>query len=1039
MKIVPVLLAACGLLHPFVGLVLAAAPDQPLTYEADIRPIFRAHCFDCHGATEELKGGLDLRLVRSMLQGGESGPAITAGKPDESYLIDRIRSGEMPPGEHRVPDEQIVVIEQWIAGGAPTARPEPERISPGLGITQEERDFWSFLPIRRPEVRAFPAESRVRSPIDALILTAMPAGLSFSPDADRFTLIKRVYFDLTGLPPSPEEVEHWMTAADELWYEHLVDECLNSPHYGETWARHWLDVAGYADSEGYTVVDAERAWAWKYRDWVIRALNDDKPFDRFLTEQLAGDELAGPRSGDLTADQIDLLTATGFLRMAADGTGSGADNADGRNQVVTDTLRIVGTSLLGLSVQCAQCHDHRYDPIPQVDYYALRAVFEPALDWKDWKVPGQRQVSLYTEVDRQRAAEIEAEAQQIAAERQTKLDEYMAQALEKELQRYEEPLRTQLHDAYKAPGDQRTDEQKELFKKHPSININPGNLYQYIAESQPELAKYDERINAVRAKKPPEEFLRPLIEPENHAPDTFLFHRGDHQQPKQQVVPAGLAVTAPEGERPEFPVDDASLPTTGRRLAFARWLFSGTNPLVARVIANRVWMHHFGKGLVETPADFGKLGGRPTHPELLDWLASEFREQGWSLKKLHRLIMLSTAYRQRGPAGDNPAPPSAYAYKPLIRLEAEMLRDRTLAASGALSGSLFGPPVAVQEDDAGQVIVADDSRRSLYVKMRRSQPVAMLQAFDAPVMETNCESRPVSTVATQALMLMNSDFALSQATKLAARAAEDAARLDVDLPELKLTIPSPPASAWQIGYGGFDETSQRTGAFALLPHWTGSAWQGGPELPDSKLGWVTVHAKGGHPGNSREFSAIRRWVAPADGTVTVGGTLQHGNENGNGVRGLIVSSRTGLVGDWPVHNTQSETNAAELAVSAGDTIDFIADNNGDVTSDSFAWTVTVSMRSAAGGVREFSSASEFAGPPPSYDALPGRVVRAWQLALCRKPADEELRLTVGFLAGQIEYLHAHKDQLPKETSPEKQAMANLCQTLLTCNEFLYVD
>ncbi len=1040
MRIYGRLLLSLGLLGFFTSAAaFAAEPVPSLTYEAHIRPILRTHCFDCHGATEELKGGLDLRLVRQMTAGGESGPAIVVGKPQESYLIERLRSGEMPPGEHRVPDEDIAVVERWIAAGATTARPEPETLAPGLGVTPEERSFWSFQPIRRPEVPTFPPEARVRTPIDALVLAAMPEGLSFSPDADRFTLIKRAFFDLTGLPPTPEEVERWMAAKDEIWYERLVDELLASDHYGERWARHWLDVAGYADSEGSTNADADRPWAWKYRDWVIRALNADKPFDRFLTEQLAGDELAGPRNGDLTPEQIDLLTATGFLRMAADGTGSGADNDDGRNQVVADTLKIVGTSLLGLSLQCAQCHDHRYDPIPHTDYFALRAIFEPALDWKSWKTPAQRRVSLYTEADRKKAAELEAEVQTIAAERSVKLNEYMAQALDKELEKYEEPLRTQLHDAYKAPDDKRTDEQKALLKKYPSINISPGNLYQYIAESRPELAKFDEQIKAIRAKKPPEEFLRPLIEPENHAPPTFLFHRGDYKQPKQAIVPTGLTVAAPEGGRPDFPVNDESLPTTGRRLAFARWLTSGQHPLFPRVIANRIWMHHFGRGIVATPSDFGKLGIRPTHPELLDWLASEFMQQGWSLKKLHRLMMLSTVYRQSGNPGTQSAPPEAYASKPLIRSEAELLRDRMLAASGSLRADLYGPPAAISEDDAGQVIVADESRRSLYVKVRRSQPVAMLQAFDAPVMQTNCESRPVSTVATQALMLMNSNFALTQAGKLAHRAAREAVRPADDVLASLPPIPPPPATAWQLGYGQFDEQSKQTLSFEPLPHWTGSAWQGGPELPDPQLGWVTITASGGHPGNTHEFSAIRRWVAPADGVVSVNGSLQHGNEKGNGVRGLVVPSRGGVAGDWTAHHSQTETNVAELTVAAGDTIDFIADNNGDVGFDSFTWTVTVSLQSAAGGVREFSSADQFHGPQPSSDAIPGQAIRAWQLALCRKPTDDELSLAVQFIAGQIEYLNQHPGQLPKDTTASQQAMTSLCQALLTCNEFLYVD
>ena len=423
------LLIVCTLFPAVRGL----ADDGTLTFEKHIRPIFRAHCYDCHGAEDEVKGGLDLRQVRLMSRGGESGPAIQPGAPEKSYLLERLRSGEMPPGGKHVPAEEIAVIERWIAEGAKTARAEPETIGPGLGITEEERSFWSFQPIKRPdvpEVSTFPPAARVRTPIDVLVLQAMPEGTGFAPDADRRTLIKRLYFDLIGLPPSPEELETWAKDSAGDWYQRLLNDLLDSPHYGERWARHWLDVAGYADSEGYTNSDAERPWAWKYRDWVIRSLNHDKPLNQFIIEQLAGDEIAGPQDGDLTPDQIDLLTATGFLRMAADGTGSGADNADGRNQVMTDTLKIVGTSLLGLSVQCAQCHDHRYDPIPQTDYYALRAVFEPALDWQAWKNPNARRVSLYTKADREKAAELETQTKSIADGRAKKLNEYLKQAAE---------------------------------------------------------------------------------------------------------------------------------------------------------------------------------------------------------------------------------------------------------------------------------------------------------------------------------------------------------------------------------------------------------------------------------------------------------------------------------------------------------------------------------------------------------------------------------------------------------------------------------
>ena len=1026
------------------GISVAVEPEA-LTFEQHIRPIFRTHCYDCHGATEELRGALDLRLVRFLQRGGDSGPAIVPGTPDESFLLVRLRAGEMPPGDKKVSGPEIALIERWITAGAKTARPEPESIGPGLGITAEERNFWSFQPIRRPVVGA-PAlplaahgqAAQVRTAIDALILQTAGDGAAFAPDADRHTLIKRAYLNLLGLPPDPAELQRWLSEAGADWYDRLLTELLASPHYGERWGRHWLDVVGYADSEGYTATDAERPWAWKYRDWVIRAMDADKPFDRFITEQLAGDELAGPRTGELTAEQIELYTATGYLRMAADGTGSGANDAASRNQVMADTLKIVGTSLLGLSLQCAQCHDHRYDPIPHTDYFALRAVFEPALDWQRWQVPNDRRVSLYTAADRQRAGEVEADVQKIAAERGTKQQEFLQQALEQELLKFEEPLRAQLREACLPAADKRTNEQKALLAKHPSVNITPGVLYQYLPKAAEELKKFDDRINQARATKPSEEFIQALIEPPSHAPETKLFYRGDFQQPKQVISPAALTIACPDGERFEFPLDDATLPTTGRRLAFAHWLTNPHNPLFARVIVNRVWMHHFGKGLVETPADFGKLGTRPSHPELLDWLADEFRQQGWSLKALHRLIMSSTAWRQDSAAhGDASA--VHLLRKPLVRLEAEAIRDRMLAASGQLDRTLFGPPIAIKEDETGQVIVdGAQRRRSLYIQARRSRPVAMLQSFDAPVMETNCERRSSSTVATQSLMLLNGEFILDQAAKLAERATREARPLTADELAALPPLPTLVGAVWQYGYGQFDEPQNRTGTFNVLPHWTNSQWQGGATLPDPGLGYVLLHAAGGHP-DVPERSAIRRWIAPASGTLTITGSLSHGSENGDGVRGRIVAGRAGKLGEWTARNNASDTSVTNIAVEAGDTLDFITDCLTSITSDSFGWPVTITLKAADKTARTFVSQDDFRGPAESREVLPGRVIRAWELALCRPPSDEELQVTIGFLAEQLQTLESDATKVPSGQTPHSQLLINLCQTLLCSNEFLYVD
>jgi mono/diheme cytochrome c family protein len=1015
------------------------------TFETDIRPLLRAHCFDCHGATDEKQGGLDLRLVRFQLAGGDSGPAIKPGDAEASMVVTRIRAGEMPPGDAKLTPREIDTIAKWVAAGAKTARAEPESIAPGVGISEEERSWWAFQPIHHPAIPETP-DPRVRTPIDALLRTAMPAGVAFSPDADKRTLIRRAYFDLLGLPPAPVEVGQFLADSSSDAYEKLVDRLLASPHYGERWARHWLDAAGYADSDGATTQDAIRSWAFKYRDYVIRAFNEDRPFDQFVREQLAGDEATGPIAGDMSPQQIELLTATGFLRMAADGSGSGDNSPEARNQVVTDTLKIVTSSLLGVSVACAQCHDHRYDPIPQTDYYALRAVFEPALDWQAWKTPNERHISLYTTAQRQKATEIEAEAQTIATERAAKQTVYMAEALEKELMKFEEPLREQLRTAYQAAADKRTDAQKKLLETYPSVNISPGVLYQYNQATADDLKKYDERIAAVRSQKPTEEFLRALVEPPDHAPETKLFYRGDYRQPKQSVGPGALSVCGPDNRPAEFAAKSGALPTTGRRLAFANWLMGSDNPLTARVLVNRVWMHHFGHGIVSTPADFGRLGTLPSHPELLDWLASTFRESGWSLKQLHRSIMLSTAYRQssrRDPAqsaldSDN----RYYGRQNVIRLDAEALRDRVLAASGTLDSTLFGPAVPVKEDDSGQVVVADDAkRRSLYLLQRRSQPVALMQAFDAPAMQTNCESRPSSTVATQSLMLMNGEFWLGQAAALADRSLREPAQ-SLPLDQLAGLVQSWKSAAptWQFGYGSYDANSGLTESFTPLAHWTGSSWQGGAMLPDEQTGWVLLHADGGHPGNNPGHAAIRRWTAPAAGVLSLRGTLSHGSENGDGVRGRLVSSSHGIVGEWLTRHGEAPTIVERITVQAGDTLDFVTDCLQEVSSDSFTWRAELTLAQDGGDAVTFRSHEGLHGPTAKATNVEiANVVRAWELAYSRIPTRDELQTTCAFLTNQVDYLRLHLQHTVAGRSPESQAFVNLCQALLSSNEFLYVD
>lgn len=791
----------------------AVSPDAELTFERDVRPILKTHCFHCHGEEEELQGSLDVRLRRFLVRGGDSGAVIVPGKPSESLLIERLRSGDMPPsedGSKKVPEEEIDIIARWIAIGAMTATEEPDDLTDADLITEEERAWWAFQPVTRPETPAVKDRTSVRTPIDAFVIQRLEAdGFGLYPDADRVTLIRRAYFDLIGTPPGPDAVRQFVEDKTTDAYQRLVDQLLASESYGDRWGRHWLDIAGYADSEGYTNDDVQRLWAWKYRDWVIRSLNEDKPFDEFIREQLAGDEMVKPPYAELPPEGIARLVATGFLRMAPDGTGGGADDAElAKNDVIAETVKIVSTSLLGMTVGCAQCHDHRYDPIPQSDYYRMRAIFEPAYDPKSWKTPASRRISLYTAEDKKKAAEIEAEAKKVLDERTKKQNEFIAATFEKELAKLPEEIRKEARAARDTPAKERTKEQNRLLKKHPSLNVSAGSLYLYDKKAADVLKKMSDEATALRAKKPKEEFVRAMTEVPGKVPQTFLFARGDYQQPKQALEPASLTVLQQNSDEAKLPVNDESIPSTGRRLKWAQRLTDGTHPLVARVLVNRVWMHHFGRGIVNTPGDFGRLGDLPTHPELLDWLAAEFVSSGWSLKHLHRLIMASSVYRQRGakasadevaadPAADSAGPESIdpdntlYWQFPLRRLEAETLRDSMLTVAGLLNDKRSGPPVPVMADLVGQWVIGKENlnagrpgaiiplegeefRKTIFVQWRRSRPLTVLDTFDLPRMEPNCEKRNSSTVATQSLFLMNSDFIIQMAEHFAARIRREA-------------------------------------------------------------------------------------------------------------------------------------------------------------------------------------------------------------------------------------------------------------------------
>ena len=826
-------------LVPLLAARLAQAETAPLTLERDVRPILKQHCFHCHGEGEKLKGGVDLRLRRFMERPTEDGShVLVPGHPEQSEMLTLIREGEMPAKGKKLPPEKIAIIEQWIAQGAKTARPEPEQV-PKVWITEEERDFWAFQPIRRVPPPAVKEAARVRNPIDAFLLAKLEAqGLTFNPEADKPTLLRRVTLDLTGLPPTPEETELFLSDTAPDAYERLVDRLLASPHYGESWGRHWLDVAGYADSEGYTDADPARPWAYKYRDYVIRSLNADKPFDQFIREQLAGDEMVKPPFKNLSADAVDKLTATAFLRMAPDGTATAEanDQKTARNAVVSETLKVVSSSLLGVTVGCAQCHDHKHDPIPQVDYYRLRAVFEPGFDLEHWRVPNARLISLMTDEERAKAGEVEKEAKAVDAQRKEKEDEFIEKVLTLELEKKPEEVREPLRTAYRTEVKQRTPEQLKLLKEHPTINqLSAGSLYLYDrtygTKHEAELKVFTDQAAEIRKRKPVEEFIPAFTETAvavKTPPATYLFSRGDPLQPRDPLSPGELTVLA-AFHPSTIPETKPNAITTGRRLAFAESLTDGKHPLTGRVLVNRVWYHHFGRGIVASLADFGHLGERPTHPELLDWLATEFAAQGWSLKSLHRLILTSTAYRQsstREAAKDRLDPDNHLLGRMNSRrLEAETIRDAMLAASGKMNPKMFGAPVPVMTDEDGQIIIGVDTndtagrptgkyvplngeefRRSLYVQMRRSKPLGMLETFDLPRMEPNCELRNASTIAPQSLAMMNGEFTLAQSKFFAERVAQEAGT------DRSAQV----ARAWLLAFGGTPSPRELKESVAFL-------------------------------------------------------------------------------------------------------------------------------------------------------------------------------------------------------------------------------
>jgi hypothetical protein len=739
-------------------------------FETKVRPVLAENCYRCHGENKQ-RGELRLDSLAAILEGGGRGPAIVPGHPEKSLLIKAIRHEDkdlkMPEGK-KLPREEIDALTQWVKLGAPWPGAEKAAAGPKKGefvISDKDRAHWSLQPVKRLAIPAVTNTAWVKNPIDAFILARLEAkGLAPNPPASRQELLRRVTYDLTGLPPTPAEVAAFLADTSPDAYTKLVDRLLDSPRYGEKWARHWLDLVRYAETNSFER-DNPKPNVWRYRDYVIRAFNRDKPYDLFLKEQLAGDELG---RGD-----PDAIIATGYYRLGIwDDEPSDALLAryDGLDDIVATT----GQVMLGLTFDCARCHNHKIDPITQKDYYRLLAFFHNINHFRNGGPTDE--VPIFTS----------PEAAKTYAEQQADLEKKRAD------------LQAQIR----------------VMESGSSDAIDP--------EAARRLKKQLERL---KKQQPPADRALCISEAGPRAPDTFVLLRGNPQVKGDKVEPAFPSVfNLPD---PVIPPPAPGARSSGRRSVLANWIASADNPLTARVMVNRLWQHHFGRGIVRSPNDFGLHGFRPTHPELLDWLASEFVASGWRMKALHRLILTANAY-QMSSRGN----PQALAADPMNdlfwrfdmrRLSAEEIRDSILAVSGNLNLKMFGPsvyPEIPREVLAGQSMPGrgwpvsspdEQNRRSVYVHVKRSLLLPILESFDLAETDRTTPVRFSTTQPTQALGMLNGDFVNKQARVFAARLRREAgpeARSQVRLALTLTTNRTPTEAEAERGLGFLDAVRQ---------------------------------------------------------------------------------------------------------------------------------------------------------------------------------------------------------------------------------------
>jgi hypothetical protein len=1107
----------------------AAAETSKLTtaqnefFESKIRPVLVENCYKCHSAgAEKIKGGLLLDTRDGVVKGGDTGPVIVSGKPDDSLLIKAVRYTDkdlqMPPNDKKLPDAVIADLEQWVRMGAPDPRTEAPSANTVYGADVEKsKKHWAYKPVVKPDVPEIRnPKSEIRNPIDAFVISKLELkGLKLSPQADKVTLIRRATFDLHGLPPSEKEVEDFLADNSPDAFGKVVERLLASPRYGERWGRHWLDLAKYADTKGPPNQgrDNRYLWSWTYRDWVIRAFNEDLPYDQFILRQIAADKLS-------LEDKRD-LAALGYLTL-----GNRFNN--NVNDFIDDRIDLIGKSTMGLTLGCARCHDHKFDPIPTRDYYSLHGIFVSSIEpreepviiepkdpagYRDFQAQlASREAALkkfYDDVEREMNADLRGKVGDYLMalhdfKRATNdlprdtfvqrrgLSRRMAAAWDDYLKN-----KARKHNSVFAPWfafEKLSDAEfsarsKELSAKFYAnadqaklINSTvaklfvtpPANLNQVAARYSALFANvtkaWESTIASYETRKkssttpPPEPTALPDAALEEvrqvlyaKGSPTFIDERAvknfidrdnrlrDRQNALQRAI-NDVKISHPGSPARAHVMEDAEKPRDSYilikgnpgnrgsvvprqfleivagpnrkpfrdgsgRLELARAIANEENPLTARVAVNRIWIHHFGEGLVSTPDDFGLRSEPPTHPELLDYLAAEFMEgatvetlkdlsvegddsastvqrfsgstsRPWSIKSMHRLIMLSATYQQS--SDENPRfaqidPGNKYYWQMnRRRLDFEALRDTILYIGGRLDLAMGGPGVRLDVEPY-------PTRRTVYAFIDRARLPGMLQSFDFANPDLTTGKRSETIVPQQALFMMNSPLVVEQARNLTLRpdfkgktSAEEKIKLlyqliyqrrptDVELKlaldyvrgESTVTAANAGQLAWEYGYGEFNPAEKRVEDFVQLATFNGRAWVMGNRQNAGRVGNVILTATGGQPGSGIQHGAVRRWTARRDGFISVDGTFgQQSKSAGDAVRGWIVSSGTGLLGAYSAQQNQTPTKLPRVLVKRGDTIDFVVAGHG-----AFSWSPVVRFIEGAktGEPGEWNAEKDFSG------------------------------------------------------------------------------